>query len=198
MNRGKPKSRSHILSIEDIGALCSHVREPIDKVILICCLFSGMRVGEVAHMRNSWWNGSAITIPPKQPCSCYECNLEGRDKKGKKGFWYPKTDRAERIIPVRDKYQPILDRFFSYNKAVGITRIRIYQRMKELTRKAGVRSNVFPHAMRATYITDLIERSVDLWVVKEVVGHASIRTTEQYVKLRPQAVKRELEKKAWK
>lgn len=192
----KPRSRSHILSESDIKAICDNAKAPIDQVILICCLFCGMRVGETAHLKRSWWNGSEITIPAKQPCSCYECNLESR--KDKKGIWTPKTDRAERVIPVSKAYGLYMDKFFVTHKGIGLSRIRIYQRLKTIASKAGLKSNVFPHALRATFLTDLIEKGVELWIVKEVAGHATIRTTEGYVRLRPQAVKREFEKKVWK
>jgi len=40
-----------------------------------------------------------------------------------------------------------------------------------------------PHSARATFATDAYERTKDLMVVKEFLGHSSIRTTEMYVHL---------------
>lgn len=191
----KPKSRAHIMNLEAINAMVENASALIDQVVLICCLFCGMRVGEVAHMKRSWWDGSHIRIPAKEPCLCYDCNLEVRNAKGKRGVWTAKTDRAERIIPVKPKYLPHLNSFFKQNAKIGISRIRIYQRLRALGKKAGIKTSVFPHAMRATYITDLIEHGVDLWVVQALVGHSSLRTTEEYVRLRPGAVESELKKK---
>ena len=54
--------------------------------------------------------------------------------------------------------------------------------IKKLTaREAGITKRIYPHLLRHSFATHLIERGTDLKIVKELMGHNSIRTTEIYV-----------------
>ena len=56
--------------------------------------------------------------------------------------------------------------------------------LASLSRRAGLERIVTPHMFRHATATDLLARGVSIDVVKELLGHASIRSTELYLNSR--------------
>lgn len=57
-----------------------------------------------------------------------------------------------------------------------------------LGRKAGISVHVSSHAMRATYATIMSENGVPIRVIQELLGHASMNTTEVYTEVTSKAL----------
>lgn len=62
-------------------------------------------------------------------------------------------------------------------------------RFTVLRDRAGVSRSVTPHTMRHTFATDLLDGGADLRTVQELLGHASLSTTQIYTHLAPESLK---------
>ncbi len=70
----------------------------------------------------------------------------------------------------------------------------VQQRLKTLATRTGISHNVYPHLLRHSFASHLLESSGDLRAVQELLGHADINTTQIYTHLDFQHLARVYEK----
>jgi len=87
-------------------------------------------------------------------------------------------------VRVHLKVQPDSTSNVFLNRRGGkISRVLVFQIIKDLVARAGIRKTVSPHTFRHSFATHLIEGGADLRAVQEMLGHESITTTEIYTHL---------------
>lgn len=69
---------------------------------------------------------------------------------------------------------------FLNQRGTPISRMSIWNIIQEAAKLAGITKKVYPHILRHSFATHLIEGGADLRAVQEMLGHVSIMTTEIY------------------
>jgi integrase/recombinase XerD len=77
--------------------------------------------------------------------------------------------------------------FLTYRGA-PLDRSNAWRRVKAAALRAGLKTRITPHTLRHSFATHLIEGGADLRSVQEMLGHASVATTEVYTHLDPEHV----------
>jgi integrase/recombinase XerD len=75
------------------------------------------------------------------------------------------------------------DFIFLNRSGSRLSRISVFNLIKSLAIATGIHKNISPHTLRHSFATHLIEGGADLRAVQEMLGHASITTTEIYTHL---------------
>lgn len=120
--------------------------------------------------------------------------------------------RKERIVPIGRPARDALDRYLRRGRPTLETRRRppgdpvfLNARGGRLSRQAGWRivrdagvraglgPGLSPHVLRHSCATHLLDRGADIRIVQEVLGHASLSTTQVYTKVSPERLRRAYE-----
>lgn len=80
---------------------------------------------------------------------------------------------------VRDR-SATRNKVFLNQRGTPISRMSVWNILQEAARRANITKKVYPHIFRHSFATHLLEGGVDLRSVQEMLGHASIVTTEIY------------------
>lgn len=83
-------------------------------------------------------------------------------------------------VPVQLGFE---DYLFLNRRGKSISRVMVFNIIKDLAAKIGLKKNISPHTFRHSFATHLIEGGADLRAVQEMLGHESITTTEIYTHL---------------
>ena len=75
------------------------------------------------------------------------------------------------------------DVLFLNQRGTALSRVWVFKRVKALAVRAGIAKEISPHTFRHSFATHLVEGGADLRAVQEMLGHASITTTEIYTHL---------------
>ncbi len=131
-----------------------------------------------------------------------ECKLEFLDKddfflrvkgKGDKTRLVPVGESAMMALNTYlDKGRPKLAKpksksyIFLNVRGNKLTRERVRQIIRERAKAAGIEQRVFPHILRHSFATHLLENGADLRIIQEMLGHSDIATTQIYTHLEQQ------------
>jgi integrase/recombinase XerD len=81
-------------------------------------------------------------------------------------------------INIRPGYDRFL--FLSTRRGTSMSRITVFDIIKKLCKKAGIKKSVSPHTFRHSFATHLLEGGANLRAIQCMLGHEKISTTEIY------------------
>ena len=145
-----------------------------DQAMFELCYSSGLRLSELASvtMRELDLDDGTIRVTGKG-------NKTRIVPVGKKA-----NTAIRRWIQVRKNLnKPISNLLFPNKNNQPLSSRTIQYRLNQWTKKQGLGQNVHPHMLRHSFASHLLQSSGDLRAVQEMLGHASISTTQVYTHL---------------
>ena len=170
-----------VLTPQEVARLLAapDIRKPLglrDKAILELLYATGVRASEVA----------SLDIDSVHHQYGYlRCMGKGSKERvvpvGKPALEFTRRYAVE-VWPrlLRGRPSPAL---FVSARGTRLTRLTIWRVVKKNARLAGISKEVFPHTLRHSFATHLLAGGADLRSVQEMLGHATIMTTQLYTHL---------------
>jgi integrase/recombinase XerC len=106
--------------------------------------------------------------------------------------------RKERIVPIGEKAAVAIKAYLDRRKGVEdesplftnlrggrLTSRSVARLIKKYTRVSGIARRVSPHSLRHSFATHLLDAGADIREIQEMLGHASLSTTQKYIHLSP-------------
>jgi integrase/recombinase XerD len=171
-----------VLDIEEIDRIISVIDLSLpegqrNRAIIETLYGCGLRVSELVNLKLSelYFNEGIISVTGK----------------GNKQRLIPVGDEAKKSILLylhhdRVKIEPSKgneDILFLNRRGGKLSRQMIFIMIKRLVEKAGIHKKISPHTFRHSFATHLVQNGADLRAVQDLLGHASIITTEIYTHL---------------
>lgn len=177
-----PKIKQHIpdtLSVEEIDTLIASIdlskpEGERNRAIIETLYGCGLRVTELIELQisNVYFNEGLVKVKGK----------------GNKERWVPLADATAKFlnlyikeIRVHQDIQPkAKDLVFVNRRGNGLSRVMIFNIVKNLAEKSGIRKSISPHTFRHSFASHMVQGGADLRTVQQILGHESITTTEIY------------------
>jgi site-specific recombinase XerD len=142
-----------------------------DKAILELFFSTGLRVSELC------------SLDTDLDLSRDEFSVRGKGDKVRVVFLSPSAKEAVRqYLKARKDMREALFVNLAKGRARGerLTPRAIEMMIKQYAAKAGITKKVTPHVLRHSFATDLLQNGADIRSVQQLLGHASINTTQIY------------------
>jgi integrase/recombinase XerD len=173
------RSLPEVLSVEEIESMLSavdlskpegHRNAAIIEVLYGC----GLRVSELCALKipDIFFEEEMIRVTGKGnkqrlvPCG----------KPALKALRHWLENERKHITPAKEHESMV----FLNRRGKAISRVMVFLILRELAEKAGIRKKIYPHILRHSFATHLVQGGADLRLVQEMLGHSSITTTEIY------------------
>jgi tyrosine recombinase XerC len=187
-----PKRESRlprVLSVEQMGELLDRIpaREPLevrDRALLELAYSCGLRCEEIVSLDLEGVDFESETV-----------RVSG---KGGKQRLLPMGEPAQRALErylatgrprlIRDPAERAL---FVSVRGRRLSPSDVRRRLDHWMREAALAGGISPHSLRHSFATHLLEGGADLRAIQELLGHASISTTQIYTRVDPSRLRRQ-------
>lgn len=182
-----PSGIPHPLTEAQVTSLLDAVvgNEPIDlrdRALLELLYATGARVSEIVGLSVGDFDFDELLVRVVGKGSKERIVPYGSKAAEALEVWFSPSGRA-RLVPLRWARRGDAEAVFLNRRGGRLSRQGAWLVIKKYGERAGITDLLSPHVLRHSCATHLLDHGADLRVVQEMLGHASISTTQVYTKV---------------
>ncbi|MCL5030081.1 MAG: site-specific integrase [Bacteroidetes bacterium] len=195
----KQKAMPVFINSDQLSTIGDQIKNEVVRNVVVFAFYTGMRLDEIVNLR--WKNVDVekriITVGD-----------ENFITKGRNQRFIPICEEAEKAIEnlelrIQNENKNIIsirsqkyNRDFVFCKSNGerFTGDYISKRFKLACKAAGFDNTIHFHSLRHSFASNLAQKGVSLYTIKELLGHSSISTTEIYSHLNVESLREAIKK----
>jgi len=155
-----PQQLPKVLSREEVKAMLDATKNAKHKLLLSFLYSTGLRLSELRALKHEH-------LFPERAYGIVKGGKGAKDR-----LFHLSPELVKRIPPGKG---------YLFAGRKGRYAVKSFQTIvKNAARRAGLNRNVTPHMLRHSYATHLLEQGVDIRLIQELLGHASLNTTQIY------------------
>ena len=169
------------ISETELRSILEKTKEEYLRDLFYAGFYTGMRQGELVNMKWSWvdLNENQITV------HCTD-SFTTKSKKERiipicQNLWKIFVNRLPKIFSIAND-----DYVFTRVAGIKLNEDFVSKKFKKSVRAAKLDERIHFHSLRHSFASLLVQRGVSLYVVKELLGHEDLATTQIYSHLQQQ------------
>ena len=178
LNLPNPKKNNtlpNILTIDEIKKMLEVTSNVKHKLIIKLLYGCGLRVSEIVSLK-------------KEDIDFNESLIKIKLAKGRK----------DRFVKIPSSIKEELENYckfekekylFESNRGGKLTKDTIQKIIQNSAKKAKIKKRVYPHLLRHSFATHLLEQGTDLRIIQKLLGHSDIKTTQIYTHISQASIK---------
>jgi integrase/recombinase XerC len=185
-----PRRLPNFLYLEEVAKLINIIPDSLggirDRAILEVLYGGGLRVSELVKLNINDIEESEGEIRVMGKGSKERIVLIGSHAKNALAEYFSKV-RPEFLKRNKKPNKNIL---FLSRLGTRLTSRSVERMIMKYAKKAGINKKVTPHTLRHSFATHLLSGGADLRIVQELLGHASLSTTQVYTHITKERLKK--------
>ncbi|RJQ61052.1 MAG: site-specific integrase [Stygiobacter sp.] len=176
------------INCDQLSAICEQIKNETVKDVVVFAFYTGMRLDEIVNLK--WKNvdneNNTITVGDETFVT-----------KGRKQRFIPICEPLFPILNPKGKHIFIINKNrFVFCKENGEKYSGNYfsRRFKIACKAAGLDKSIHFHSLRHSFASNLAQRGVSIYTIKELLGHSSITTTQIYSHLNMESLREAVNK----
>ncbi|MBU0473133.1 MAG: tyrosine-type recombinase/integrase [Bacteroidetes bacterium] len=162
------------ISKEELNIIIENTEGEYLKNLFTLAFHTGMRLAEITNMKWSWIDINDKSIKIRNDNS------------------FTTKSKSDRIIPINETVLNLLlnqktnihhlENDYIFYRVIGIKLNEdfVSKQFKKAVRRAKLNDSIHFHTLRHSFASSLVQKSVPLYFIKELLGHSSITTTQIY------------------
>jgi site-specific recombinase XerD len=169
-----PKNNPLFIQESELDDLLNLEEDELFKSIYVFAFNTGLRLGEITNLK---WNAVDFLEKIISVQNTIDFTTKGKQERTipmNESVFHLLSNRFPKVINITN------DSYVFSNNVIKLNGDFISKRFKKIIRKSKLNQDLHFHDLRHSFASNLVKKGVSIFVIKELLGHQDVKTTQIY------------------